>query len=56
MQTAIYIVQYLDPNRGDRWINDEAFPTRIEAQQHVEKEFSGFKDYKFNIDCIVFNQ
>jgi hypothetical protein len=55
MQTTIYVAQYIEPD-SDKWINDEAFTTRTEAQQHIEKQFSGFAGYKFKIDCIVFNQ
>ncbi len=55
MQTTIYVAQYMEPG-SDKWINDEAFTTRTEAQQHVDEQFPGFKNYKFRIDCIVFNQ
>jgi len=54
MQTTIYIAQYIEPF-SDKWINDEAFTTRTEAQQHIEKQFSGFAGYTFRINCIVFN-
>lgn len=55
MQTTIYVAQYIEPD-GSQWINDEAFATRTEAQQHIKNQFSGFAGYKFKIDCIVFNQ
>jgi hypothetical protein len=55
MQTTIYVAQYIEPF-SDKWINDEAFATRTEAQQHIEKQFSGFAGYTFRINCIVFNQ